>query len=291
MMSMARKHRPKKLSDLKGNPSAHKQLKELIERESRVLLSGPSGIGKTEAVYAIANELGMKVIEINASHERKKGDLEEIAKRCQMYNVTGEGMIYLLDEVEGADFRAWSALAKILTYSRYPVVMTTNAEWKVSKIKAIKDLYIPVKLRQPYISTVVGVAKGIAEKERLRNVDFSGIKKRDIRNAINIAMYGSESYEELAPFTITTEFFTKGRLDHVSMKDVAWLFDNAPKFLFGAELYKFYEALEVASRSDIGVLSVVAKGRAGGYQKMYPTYYRRRSAEESTEDDKQSEST
>jgi len=253
MMSMARKHRPRKLGDLKGNPSAHKQLKELIERDSRVLLSGPSGIGKTEAVYAIANELGMKVIEINASDERKKGDLEEIAKRCQMYNVTGEGMIYLLDEVEGADFRAWSALAKILTYSRYPVVMTTNAEWKVSKIKAIKDLYIPVKLRR-------------------------------------IAMYGSESYEELAPFTITTEFFTKGRLDHVSMKDVAWLFDNAPKFLFGAELYKFYEALEVASRSDIGVLSVVAKGRAGGYQKMYPTYYRRRSAEESTEDDKQSES-
>lgn len=276
MMLMTRKYRPKKLSDLKGNPSSHKQLKELIERSSRVLLSGPSGIGKTEAVYAIANELSMKVIEVNASDERTREDLEDIAKRCQMYSATGEGMIYLLDEVEGADFRAWSVLTKILTYSRYPVVMTTNAEWKVSKIKAIKDLYITVKLRRPYISTVVGVAKGIAEKERLRT-DFSGIKKRDIRNAINVAMYGSESYEEIAPFTTTTEFFTKGKLQHVKISDAPWLFDNAPTFLFGADLYRFYEALEVASRSDIGVLSVVAKGR-GDYAR-FPTYYRRRSAE------------
>ncbi len=275
MPTMVRKHRPKKLGDLKGNPSAHKQLKELIERNSRVLLCGPSGIGKTEAVYAIANELGIKVIEVNASDERTRGDLKDISRRCQMYSATDEGMIYLLDEVEGADFRAWSVLKEILTYSRYAVVMTTNAEWKVNKIKTIKDLYITVKLRQPYISTVVAVAKGIAEKERLHNVDFSGIKKRDIRNAINIAMYGGESYEELAPFTITSEFFTKGRLDHVKISDAAWLFDNAPTFLFGAELYRFYEILEVASRSDVGVLSCVAKGR-GDYAR-FPTYYRRRS--------------
>lgn len=282
-MSMPRKYKPKKLNDLKGNPSAHKQLKELIERDSRVLLSGPPGIGKTEAVYAIANELGMKVIEINASDERTQKDLEDIARRCQMYSATGERMVYLMDEVEGADFRAWSVLTKILTYSRYPVVMTTNEEWKVSRIKAIKDLYISVKLRRPYIQTVANVAKEIAKRERIRT-DFSGIEKRDIRNAINVAMYGSESYEEISPFTIATEFFTKGRLDHVNMSNAAWLFDNASVFLFGADLYRFYEILEVASRSDVGVLSCVAKGK-GDYPR-YPTYYRRRSAE----GDKQSES-
>ncbi len=277
MVKMTKKYRPKKLSDLKGNPSKHAELKALIERNSRVLLCGPSGIGKTDAVYALANELGLKVIEVNASDERTHEDFKDILRRCQMYSAT-VGLIYLLDEVEGADFRAWSVLKDILTYSRYAIVMTTNAEWKVSRIKTIKDLYITVKLRQPYISTVVSVAKEIAEKERLRNVDFSGIKKRDIRNAINIAVYGGESYEELAPFTITSEFFTKGRLDHVTMKDAAWLFDNAPTFLFGADLYKFYEILEVASRSDIGVLSCVARGK-GDYAR-FPAYYRRRSAED-----------
>jgi len=283
MSGMVRKHRPKKLSDLKGNPSKHAELKALIERNSRILLTGSSGIGKTEAVYIIAEELGRKVIEYNASDERTLDDFKDVARKCQMYSAIGQDLIYLLDEIEGADFRAWTALKEILTYSRYAVVMTTNDAYKVTKIKTIKDLYITVKLRQPYITTVVDVAKDITEKEGLRNVDFSNIKKRDMRNAINVAMYGGESYDEYSPFTSTTEFFTKGNLKNIAIKDSAWLFDNAPEFLFGADLYKFYELLEIASRSDIGVMSCCPKGR-GTFAK-YPTYYRRRSTTDD-EDDK-----
>ena len=46
--------------------------------------------------------------------------------------------------------------------------------------------------------------------------------------------------------------------------------------LSGMELYHFYEALEVASRSDVRALSVVKRSKAwGGAYPTYPAYYRR----------------
>jgi len=279
MTRTTEKYAPKKLGDLKGNPKAHGQLRNILsDPRGRALLSGQPGIGKTSAVYAVATELGMKVIEVNASDERTKDQLRDILLRCQMYSIGGAGMIYLLDEVEGADFRAWATVEEILTYSRHPVVMTANESWKIPK--KVKQLCVEIKLRQPYIKSVVNVAKDVAEKEGMSLGSYRNIKKRDIRNATNIVIYGGESYEEVTPFSIVTDFFTKGDIRNVNMKDAAWLFDNAPMFLYGGDLYEFYEILEVASRSDVGVLSCVAKGR-GDYPR-FPKYYRRGGANNST---------
>jgi len=277
-MRITEKHAPKALEDLKGNPKAHSQLRDIMmDPRGRALLSGGSGIGKTSAVHALADELKLKVIEINASDERSMDQLKEIAQRCQMFSDSGEGMVYLLDEIEGVvegspnKKMVWDSIAEILTYSRYPIVLTTNESWKVSK--KVKQLVIEIKLRQPYLKSVVNVAKDVAEEEGMSLGSYRNIKKQDIRNATNVLMYGGESYEEVTPFSIVTDFFTKGDLTHFKMKDAAWLFDNAPEFLFGGDLYEFYNLLEIASRSDIGILKLVAKGK-GDYAK-FPSYYRR----------------
>lgn len=254
-----------------GNPKGHAQLRDLIKEGKRVLLTGAPGIGKTSAVEAISEELGMKIIETNASDERRRSELMDIMRRCQMYSF-GKDIIYLLDEIDGAYYGAWGTLKQILMNSRYPVVMTANDAWKIPG--EIKNLCITIKLRRPYLASVVGAVKEITKQERVEG-DFRGVKN-DIRNAINVVLYGGESYEEVSPFSIVTDFFTKGKLEHVKISDAAWLFDNAPEFLSGLDLYDFFRILEVASRSDVGVLSAVARGK-GSYAK-YPTYYRRRSA-------------
>lgn len=275
MIMLAKKYSPKKLDDLKGNPQAHKQLNEIVKQGGRVLLVGTPGIGKTSAVYAIAKELNLKVIEINASDERKKEDIKDIARRCQMFNFGGRGMVYLIDEVDGTHFESWKTVVDILMLSRYPVVLTANEDRSIPG--SVKELCVVIKLRAPYLNTVVDVVREIANKERIGDkVDFSGINRRDMRNAINVVLYGGESYESRSPFTVVSDFFTKGRLDGVTLRESAWLFDNAPKFLFGIDLFEFYEALEVASRSDISALNVVAKGR--GNRVNFPTYFRIRSA-------------
>lgn len=271
MIRMDKKHKPQKTEDLLGNPTAHAQLKQLIQEGKRVLLTGIPGVGKTSAVEAVAKELGMKIIEINASDERSRPELMDLARRCQMYSF-GPELIYLLDEIDGAHFGAWGTLKQILMKSRYPVILTANEGWKISK--EVKDLCITIKLRRPYLGTVVTAVKKITKAERIEG-NFRGVG-HDIRNAINMVMYGGESYEEVSPFSITTDFFTKGKLEHVKIKDAGWLFDNAPEFLSGADLYHFYELLEVASRSNVSVLGACPKGK-GSYAK-YPTYYRRREA-------------
>jgi len=270
---LTKKHAPKQVSDLLGNPSAHKQLKELIQNNGRALLVGSPGIGKTSAVYAVANELGFDVIELNASDSRRKDELKTILRRCQMLRPDGRGMIYLLDEVDGVGVGSWSTLTDILTLSKYPVVMTANEDWKVND--EVKKLCIVIKLRRPYLNTVVTAAKSVAESEKAQKVDFSGIKQRDIRNAINVVMYGGESYETSSIFDKVHKFFTRGEIEGITKKDLVWLMDNAPRYLNGAELYKFYRILDVACRSDVSILKFAPRGR-GGYP-TFPSFYRLRS--------------
>lgn len=75
----ADKWKPKSTSDLVGNPSAIKQLKEWLSSwnvkgygSKAALLSGPPGIGKTSAANLVAKEAGYTPVEFNASDTRSK---------------------------------------------------------------------------------------------------------------------------------------------------------------------------------------------------------------------------
>nr|XP_027230296.1 ATPase family AAA domain-containing protein 5-like [Penaeus vannamei] len=55
------------------------------------LLSGPPGIGKTSAVYALATELGYKVLEVNASSRRQgRQVMTQLAEATQSHSVSSK---------------------------------------------------------------------------------------------------------------------------------------------------------------------------------------------------------
>jgi len=78
------KYRPKSIKEMIGfESSIITKIKNFLEnfenkimsgklstKERAILLEGPPGVGKTTIVYAIANDLGYSVVELNASDTR-----------------------------------------------------------------------------------------------------------------------------------------------------------------------------------------------------------------------------
>ncbi|NXI40059.1 ATAD5 protein, partial [Galbula dea] len=76
--------------DFKGSKS---DLEEDTGLCNTVLITGPSGVGKTAAVYACAQELGFKIFEVNASCQRSgRQILSQLKEATQSHQVDKKGI-------------------------------------------------------------------------------------------------------------------------------------------------------------------------------------------------------
>ena len=97
-LPLAERLRPAHLSDLIGNARARTELRAWADRwqgsrppaRRAAVLSGPAGVGKTSAAWALANDLGWTVVEMNASDARNERALERVAGRASLTHTLGE---------------------------------------------------------------------------------------------------------------------------------------------------------------------------------------------------------
>lgn len=76
--------------DIELTKSQEKQLSiaiKHVKNNKPCCFYGEAGIGKTTMVYILAERLGRKVIEFNASDERQKRDVERIMRRIDRKSV------------------------------------------------------------------------------------------------------------------------------------------------------------------------------------------------------------
>lgn len=84
MLSWVEKYRPKSLKDVAGHEKVKEKLKTWIESYLKgetpkpILLVGPPGCGKTTLAYALANDYGFEVIELNASDKRNSSAIKKV---------------------------------------------------------------------------------------------------------------------------------------------------------------------------------------------------------------------
>ena len=83
MQPFTLKYQPKKTSEIIGQDVAIKKLKEFVvnfKRHSKnaALVYGPSGVGKTISVHALANELDLEILEVNASDVRNSEQINSM---------------------------------------------------------------------------------------------------------------------------------------------------------------------------------------------------------------------
>jgi replication factor C large subunit len=125
-LPLAERTRPKRLADIRGNPSTVSRLRDWAAawasattppRHRAAVLAGPPGVGKTTAALAVAAEFGWTVVEMNASDARNQGAIDLVAGRASLshtlgntgtYRAQGDGgrSLILLDEADCLTGRA-----------------------------------------------------------------------------------------------------------------------------------------------------------------------------------------
>jgi replication factor C small subunit len=190
---LAEKYRPKSLDEIVGQEHIIPHLKEIVKRRTKVhfLFVGPAGVGKTSTAYALANELNIPIVELNASDERGINVIREKVKKSAL--TLGEKII-LLDEADSMTEDAQHALRRIMEKSNHIFILTANDEWKI--IEPIKSRCVIFRFRNLKNEEVLRILLRILMAEKINFKVTPEVKEAlltlveyvhgDVRHALNM---------------------------------------------------------------------------------------------------------
>ncbi len=150
------KYAPKNVSEIVGQDSGINTIINFLtnfRKGNYCLVQGPVGTGKTSSIYAIANEAGYEVLEINASDKRNKESLERLLNSAtKQGSIFGNKRIVLVDEVDGLsgtkDRGALPSLIRIARSSPTPIIMTlqdaTDRKYNSLRKHSVVSTFVPV---------------------------------------------------------------------------------------------------------------------------------------------------
>jgi len=168
------KYKPSSLEEI-PQPLATLALSQAIKTSKAILIHGPSGTGKTSAVYALAQEQNYEILEVNASDTRNKEQIEKIiGESSQQHSLFMKKKIILIDEIDGIagqqDRGGAQAVKEVLEKTKHPVIMTCN-DSDNEKLKDIKKMSTLIAFERISEEEIKKVLKNIAEKEQREVAD------------------------------------------------------------------------------------------------------------------------
>jgi len=213
----ADKYAPRKTSEVLGNSEAVSKIAKWLSawkggkapEKKAILLSGPTGTGKTAMVYAISNELGYEVVEVNASDKR---DRETVRRIVGAYALQGSlldnttGRVLLIDEVDGLsgdeDRGGVSAMIETIKETVNPIIFTANDKWN-PKIRPLQSHCMILDIRRIQTSTITNALIKICQKEGIKpNPEalrtMAENSNGDLRSAINDLQAVAEGKTEIS---------------------------------------------------------------------------------------------
>jgi replication factor C large subunit len=223
MHPFIKKYSPKLSNEVIGQDNAISQILSYVknykkEKKKAALLHGPTGVGKTTAAHAVANELGLEIFELNASDFRNKDQInQKLGAALKQQSLFSKGKLILIDELDGLsgtkDRGGIPEILKLVSESVFPVLMTALNPYdkKLSKIskKAVMIEFEPLSSK-----AILDSLKKIVLEEKLKIADdvLSSLSRRaggDLRAAIN----------DLEIISTLKDVVTKSDLDDLGMRE------------------------------------------------------------------------
>lgn len=202
MLLWVEKYRPHSLKDIAGNPRAVAKLSHWLKsyregdaKKKALLLYGPPGSGKTSAAYALARELGLDLVETNASDVRTKDKVKRIighAAGLASLDPEIKGKLILVDEVDGihgrSDFGGLQAVKTIIKSTKHPVIFLANDPWGLpSDFRSLCELLEFRGLDRRTMLKVlkkIALEEGVKADEKALNIIVTNANG-DMRSALN----------------------------------------------------------------------------------------------------------
>src|SRR3989344_5317484 len=167
------KYMPKILKDIKGQDNAVRSLSNFISSKPKksAILYGPTGSGKTSSVYALANELDLELVEVNASDFRNAEGMQNIVgSASKQMSLFSKGKIILVDEIDGlsgtADRGGIPELIRIIDESPFPVICTAVDVFE-SKFSALRKKSLMIEFSKIDVESIYNLLNDICDKEKI----------------------------------------------------------------------------------------------------------------------------
>ncbi|MCS7104922.1 MAG: replication factor C large subunit [Thermofilaceae archaeon] len=287
------KYRPSTIDDVIGNPDSKREFIAWLNKwlagktpeKKAVILHGPPGCGKTSLVHAATKQLGLELVEVNASDVRTSEALRRRVLRAAIEGTLSgaRSKIILLDEVDGIspreDAGGLETITEIIRSSRHPVVLTANDPWHPS-LRDLRNLCELIEFKKIGVREIVKVLSDICKREGV-DCDPAVIKaiaensEGDLRAAINdlqsiaagrravtlgdLEILGYRA-KQLNMFEVVRIVLTSKRIESakavLSMPSldyemlIQWLNENIP-YQYSPSLLAIADAYEALSKADV----------------------------------------
>src|SRR3989338_802875 len=255
MQPFTHKHRPKNAKEIIGQEENLTQLKDFVlnftkHKKNSALIYGPSGTGKTYSIYAIASDLGLEIIEVNASDFRNAEQInQKVGNAIKQQSLFAKGKIILVDEIDGLSGRedrgGIQAITKLIEDSAFPIILTATNPFdnKFSSLRSKSNL---IEFKQLDYLSIFQILKKICEGEKIKFDEevLKNLSRRsggDARAAINDLQTLTQAKKELTKESLV-ELADRNKTDNImtalnkifkttDLKIAVSAFDNVEEYL------------------------------------------------------------